>query len=67
MRRQTVKNSKEKAATLGVGAQGSGILVKKLGSSSNAVFRAKTPSLASLRLKGLFTDEGHFYGWEVAR
>jgi len=67
MRRQTVNNSKEKAATLGVGAQGSGNLVKKPGSSSNAVFRTKTSSLASLRLKGLFNDEGYFYGWEVAQ
>jgi hypothetical protein len=57
----------KKTAALGVGTRDGGNLVEKLAKTSNAEFRAKAPRLASLRLKGLFTDEGHFYGWEVAR
>lgn len=58
---------KGETAAPGVGARNSGNRLKKLDKTSNAESRAKGPRLASLRLKGLFSDEGHFYGWEVAR
>lgn len=65
---ERLRSPKKKAAALGVGAQGSGgNLIRKPGRTSNAKHRAKVSHLTSLHLKGLFTDEGHFYGWEVAR
>jgi len=65
---ERLRRPKKKTATLGVGAQGSGgNLIRKVSKTSKGEFRAKAPLLASVRLKGLFTDEGHFYGWEVAR
>ncbi|GEO17429.1 hypothetical protein MAE02_51250 [Microvirga aerophila] len=57
---------KETAAPAGP-RNGGNNLVKKRANTSNAEDRAKAPRLASLRFKGLFSDEGYFYGWEVAR
>ncbi len=61
MRRQTVNNSKEKAATLGVGAQGSG----NLGRSCKVELKAKPRQLATL-IAIWSDDRRHFQGWEVA-
>jgi hypothetical protein len=59
-------SQKKTAAPAGPRNDG-GNLVKKRAKTSKAEDRAKAPKLASFHLKGLFNDEGYFYGWEVAR
>jgi hypothetical protein len=66
LKSEPVGRAKKKTAAPAGSRNGGGNLVKKLGRTSKAQHRTRAPQLASLRLKGLFNDEGHFYGWEVA-
>ncbi|GEO18750.1 hypothetical protein MAE02_64460 [Microvirga aerophila] len=61
------RSSQKKTAVPAGPRNGGDNLVEKLGRTSKAEDRAKAPRLASVRLKGLFTDEGYFFGWEVAQ
>jgi hypothetical protein len=61
------RGSQKKTAAPAGPRNGGGKLIKKLVRTSKPEHRAVVPQLASARLKGLFNDEGRFYGWEVAR